>query len=342
MSPKTCGPATWPMTTLGRSPSATLSPASLSCAWPSRSPSLKRGLELEVEVQWGVVGSAARHTTQFSVVAASQRTDLDWDRLTLQQPYNLEVAYDKDFYGRKDALQRIVRRLATTPMQSSYITGQKRVGKSSLARAIEKHLIHDTTPATYRLLYLECGEIRHAEGADTLRALGERLEEFFVEHLPRSAHWESAGYFSSLAPLNKLLELLRAREPSLRFVVILDEFDEINESLYRYGELANTLFLNVRTLSSKKNLAFILVGAERMPYVMASQGDKIEQVRARVPRQFCADDGVAGLLQLGSCASTRRDHFPRAGRPRVVCAYGWSSVLYEDAMRKRLRTCGRD
>ena len=61
------------------------------------------------------------------------------------------------------------------------------------------------------------------------------------------------------------------------FVIILDEFDEINETLYRYGELANTFFLNLRTLSSKRNMAFLLVGAERMPYVMASQGEKLNK-----------------------------------------------------------------
>ena len=46
---------------------------------------------------------------------------------------------------------------------------------------------------------------------------------------------------------------------------------------YRYGELANTFFLNMRMLASKKNLAFLLVGAERMPYVMSAQGEKLNK-----------------------------------------------------------------
>ena len=236
-------------------------------------------LELEVEVQWGVVGRASRLVTHFWVIVAGQRTDLDWEQMGERQPYSLEVAYDHDFYGRKDALRRIVRRLTTTPMQSSYITGQKRVGKSSLAHAVEADLGQAARRGEYRVLYLECGEIRHAEGTDTLSAFGERLEEFLADALPRSANWKSGDYGSSLAPLNKLLDLLLSHEASARFVVILDEFDEINESLYRYGELANTFFLNLRTLSSKINLAFVLVGAERMPYVMASQGDKLNKFK---------------------------------------------------------------
>ena len=47
--------------------------------------------------------------------------------------------------------------------------------------------------------------------------------------------------------------------------------------MYRYGDLANTFFLNLRTLSSKPNISFILVGAEKMPYVMSSQGEKLNR-----------------------------------------------------------------
>ena len=36
-------------------------------------------------------------------------------------------------------------------------------------------------------------------------------------------------------------------------------------------------FLNLRTLASKRNLAFIFVGAEKMPYLMTSQGDKLNK-----------------------------------------------------------------
>ena len=234
-------------------------------------------LDLEVEVQWSLAGEASRRTVQFSVAALGQRTDLDWANLSLQQPYSLEVAYDNEFYGRQDAVQRILRRLAPNRMQSCYITGQKRVGKSSLAHAVETQLLGHVHPGDYRFLYLECGEIRQSSGEDTLKALGTRLEEFIAADLPDLAGWSPKDYSSSLIHLNRLLEHARAQQPDTRFVVILDEFDEINESLYRYGELADTLFLNLRTLSSKKNMAFLLVGAERMPYVMTSQGEKLNK-----------------------------------------------------------------
>ena len=234
-------------------------------------------LHLDVEVHWGIAGEVSKRTVQLSLTVLGQRTDLDWTSLSFQQPYSLEVAYDTEFYGRKDIVQRILRRLAPTRMQSCYITGQKRVGKSSLAHAVETRLIAHVHSGNYHVLYLECGEIRHSSGEDTLSALGTRLEEFLAGSLPSTAAWVPQDYTSSLRHLNRLLDQLRIQQPDTRFVMILDEFDEINESLYRHSELANTLFLNLRTLSSRKNMAFLLVGAERMPYVMTLQGEKLNK-----------------------------------------------------------------
>lgn len=132
-------------------------------------------------------------------------------------------------------------------------------------------------PEHYHILYLECGEIMHATGDQTLAELGRQLEEHFAHHLDRQTMWETQDYSSSLAPLNRLLDTLAKENEANRFLVILDEFDEINESLYSHGELANTFFLNLRTLASKRNLAFVLVGAEKMPYLMSLQGERLNR-----------------------------------------------------------------
>ena len=235
------------------------------------------GLEVHVSIEWDVLGQPATRTCDFTIRVLAQRTDLDWKALSGQQPYSLEVAHDEQFYGRRDALQRLIRRLAPDSMQSCYITGQKRVGKSSLARAVEARITNSPLGGDYHVLYLECGEIRHATGPDTLQELGQQLESFLLALLPRHVEWAEQDYSSALIPLNRLLFFLKRDLRDTRVIVILDEFDEINEDLYRYGELANTFFLNLRSLSSKPNIAFILVGAEKMPYVMSSQGEKLNR-----------------------------------------------------------------
>ncbi len=235
------------------------------------------GLEVCVSIEWDVLGQPATRTCDFNIRVLAQRTDLDWKALSRQQPYSLEVAHDEHFYGRRDALERLIRRLAPDSMQSCYITGQKRVGKSSLARAVEARVKNSQSGGDYRVLYLECGEIRHATGPDTLQELGRQLESYLSALLPRHVEWTEQSYSSSLIPLNRLLLSLHHELPDMRVIIILDEFDEINEDLYRSGELANTFFLNLRTLSSRRNIAFLLVGAEKMPYVMSSQGEKLNR-----------------------------------------------------------------
>ena len=244
------------------------------------------GLEVHVSIEWDVLGQPASRTCDFIIRVLAQRTDLDWEALSRQQPYSLEVVHNEHFYGRKDALQRLIRRLAPDSMQSCYITGQKRVGKSSLARAVAARIMNEPHDGDYRVLYLECGEIRHATGPDTLQEFGQQLESFLSALLPRHVEWAQQDYSSSLTPLNRLLNSLNRELPDTRVVVILDEFDEINEDLYRYGELANTFFLNLRTLSSKPNISFILVGAEKMPYVMSSQGEKLNRFASESLNSF--------------------------------------------------------
>lgn len=234
-------------------------------------------LQADVEVTWEVVGDPRTYRETFTTIIRGQRTDIDWARLASRQPYSLEVAYDEDFYGRKDILNRIVRRMTSEAMQSCYISGQKRVGKSSLARAVQATLASRNAIERYHVLYLECGEIMHASGEQTLAELGRQLEYHFSRELNRDTTWESMDYSSSLSPLNRLLDMLGRENANNRFVIIFDEFDEINESLYSYGELANTFFLNLRTLASKPNVAFVLVGAEKMPYVMSSQGERLNK-----------------------------------------------------------------
>ena len=237
----------------------------------------KSTVTLEIEATWYLIGEPAPRRRSIPARIHCQRSDLDWESLAYRRPYSLEVAPENEFFGREDAIRRILGHLHSDVMQSCYITGQKRVGKSSLALAVRSRIESGDRSNDYHVLYLEAGEFRKASGKETLGELGTQLESFFSEHLSQAKDWTSEEYGSSLVPLIRLLNVLRQDRPHSRFIVMLDEFDEINEDLYRYGDLADTFFLNLRTLSSKSNLAFVLVGAERMPFVMESQGERLNR-----------------------------------------------------------------
>jgi hypothetical protein len=233
-------------------------------------------IDLEFEIQWNIIGRPDYETVSFSVSLYSQRRDINWEKLSNLHPYSLNVVEAEDFRGRQDQVRKILKWLDPNSMTNCYVSGQKRVGKSSLAKKIESELRQRSSDGCH-VLFVEWGDIVHATGRETLSALGTALEEFFLMHCPLELDWDPQDYASSLSPLIRLAEGIRRHSASSRFVVILDEFDEINEELYRAGPLAQTFFLNLRTLSSKRNVAFVLVGAERMPYIMTSQGEKLNK-----------------------------------------------------------------
>ena len=235
---------------------------------------------VEVEIRWKIVGETKLQTHSFQTCISGQRTDVDWDKQeSLDNPYSLEVVEERDFYGRHNVLQNSVDLLSSKAPHSFCITGQKRVGKSSLAKAIETRLKRIDASYTYHVIYLETGEFIHADGSDTMKELGVQLDQFLSSYLPSTIPWLDQNYSTTLSPLNRLAQQLATHCEDKRFVVILDEFDELNESLYLYGDLAATFFLNLRTFASKKNVALVLVGAEKMPHIMTYQGERLNKLK---------------------------------------------------------------
>jgi hypothetical protein len=56
---------------------------------------------------------------------------------------------------------------------------------------------------------------------------------------------------------------------------ILDEFDELPTGLYERSPIGDAFFLTIRSISGKEPFGFILVGGEKMEFVMSRQGAKL-------------------------------------------------------------------
>lgn len=232
-------------------------------------------LTLDVMITWNVIGKHTEDITTLSVTVNAQSSNVDWQTIRNINPYSLDIAVGDDFYGRKDKVSRLVSFISKGKMQSSYITGQRRVGKSSLAKALEDQVIR-IQDGCY-VLNIECGDFKYPSAIETVNALGAEMEYFLSQYLPQEIIWQAQSMNGSLAPISRLISQLEKLSPNKRFLIIIDEFDEINQDLYRYSEIAETFFLNLRALSRKRNICFCLIGAERMSFVMSSQGEKLNK-----------------------------------------------------------------
>lgn len=234
-------------------------------------------LDVLIDLSWATRAHPDRVNLNLSIRLTAQDPNVDWAALAKTDSYSTEVAEGKEFVGRKEKVSVVLNRLGTVRMQSTYITGQKRIGKTSLAYAVRDALESDPRYSEYRVLYLEWGDYARKDAEDTVVALGTEVSRFLTSNLSVPIAQTPADFRGTLAPLIRVSRALLAEKPDRRYVIMLDEFDEIHPDMYRYGSLAEAVFSNLRTLSSQKNIAFILVGGERMPFVIAAQGDQLNK-----------------------------------------------------------------
>lgn len=234
-------------------------------------------LALDGTITWRSLADPKRRSHTWQMRLAAQNAAIDWVRLEREEPYSTSIAEGKEFVGRTNKLQAIARRLVKSSMQSTYITGQKRVGKTSLAKAVISYVQNMEGGREFVFNYIEWGEYARPDARATVEALGELMAATLAQDLPVDMRPAKIDFAGSLAPLIQLAKRASQQCPKRRFVFVLDEFDEIHPEMYRFGPLAEALFSNLRTLSSQKNVAFVLVGGEKMPYVMRAQGDQLNK-----------------------------------------------------------------
>jgi hypothetical protein len=232
---------------------------------------------LMIHLTWRTVRGIDRRETSFEAVIQSQNPNVDWEILDSTDPYSTEIATGDEFVGRREKVLTLGNRFLKERMQSSYITGQKRVGKTSLAYAVKDFVRKSIKNRQIEVIYLEYGDYARKDADGTVEALGKAIAQRLLAELAPELRPPDLDFRGSLAPLNQVSQILSEAVRNKVYLIILDEFDEIHPEMYRYGPLAEAFFSNLRTLSAKRNMAFMLVGGENMPFIIGAQGDQLNK-----------------------------------------------------------------
>lgn len=232
-----------------------------------------------VEIEWNEIGNPETLRREFDFVVQAQSKNVDWSAQEYSSPYSTSPAEGENFIGRADLVRDLSGHLLRSPMEPFYVTGQKRVGKTSLVLAVGEMAKKNDRTNGLLFEYILWGDVAHSNSNQSMQLLGQRIEQFIASKLPKEVPLGTYQYDGSLAPLTSLLDLALKLCPDHRFVVALDEFDEIPQELFLQGNLAETFFANLRALSRKKNFCLILVGGENMPFIMDRQGQKLNNFR---------------------------------------------------------------
>ena len=214
-------------------------------------------------------------TEEFNLEA--QHENIDWESLQREDPYSLEpVSQQEDLIGRNKILNQLFSGTQSKILSSFFIYGQKRVGKTSVVKTFITQ-ISGRNPDGLHTIYLEAGNFIEPDASKTIEHLGTLLCEEIKKLDPRLSNSNIPKFSSSLSPLSDFLKSAQKSVPDLKIVFIIDEFDELPAELFRLGEMSNAFFLTMRSISNIPAFSFILVGGEKMRFVLDKQAEKINK-----------------------------------------------------------------
>ena len=273
-------------------------------------------LELEFVITWRDASSDERERNGTLKLTAQRQ--INWE-IASHNPYTMHSISDPiRLKGRNEQIRRLLKGVANG--NSFCLTGQKRVGKTSVARVINK-----TANSLQRTLsvYIALGDmVSRSAGtmlwsmADHLTAVADEADGTTLRHLvPDRASYNEPAVGGATFVRNLLREL-----PDWRFVYVLDDLDELNENLYK-GDEADSFFLHLRSLVDKGVFSLILTGSERLPEIISRQGERLNQV-TRLPLDYLTLDSLKDLIREPvkeylefSDSAVDRIHFLTAGNP---------------------------
>jgi hypothetical protein len=252
-----------------------LMPGRISASVPATTPANDGHALVTGTLHWKNSDGSSREAP-FEAGFEAQRADVDWD--CLEQPYDLEpVSTTEELVGRSEILGELRDLALGLRVGNAFVTGQKRVGKTSIALTLRSALGDED--ADLVVAYLEAGAFVSPSGAKTVTQMGRSVCEEILASDPRFEGVEIPTFEDTLAPLRSFIGKLRARVPKLRVLVIVDEFDELPLELYRRGPAGDALFLSLRTLAGQPHIGFVFVGGEKMDPIVDAQGDSLNKFR---------------------------------------------------------------
>ena len=238
-----------------------------------------------------------------TLVFQQQRMQPDWDALLRRPPYAINpIRERKDLFGRDSILLDL--ELHVSNETSTFLWGQKRVGKTSVLQVLAANLREREDVAC---VLLRMGELASLHEGQLGHTVANRLAGALESAHKVPSEDEFRAGLGRLVPYVEEL----ASESDRKMLVIIDEFDDLSPAFY-LGERGKQFVKALRSLS-EVGLTFMFVGSERMDSIYRSHSadlnkwvncslDRIEvetDCRALITRP------VAGKIEYEPNAVTR-------------------------------------
>lgn len=255
---------------------------------------------LDLPIEWVCQTTAGKQALVADRILVSQQvTEPDWDALLSNPPYGLNpIKRPERLYGRDSLLRQLT--LAAMAGTSTFVWGQKRIGKTSLLQVLAAELSErqDTAPILLRM-----GELVSLHEGQLARLIAQRLA---AKCKVKIAIPEEAEFGAGLSRLISFTEDLAGANPNQKLVVIIDEFDDLDAAFYT-GERGKQFVKALRSVS-EVGLTFFFVGSERMETIYSRhQADlnkwtniRLDRIDSRKDCKALVVEPVTGVIEFSS------------------------------------------
>ncbi|NQS89357.1 ATP-binding protein, partial [Patescibacteria group bacterium] len=209
------------------------------------------------------------HRNEDKIIIEQQHVPPDWEKLMEDPPYTINpIKKREDLYGRDTILNDLL--LHASAGTSTFLWGQKRVGKTSVLQVLGNQLRQKDNFVCVILRMGELGALHEGQIAYTVaKRISDGISDINL-CAPNEQEF-GAGMYKLVPFVENLTRLL----PEKKFVVIIDEFDDIDPAFY-IGERGKLFVKALRSLS-ELGLTFFFVGSERMNTIYTKHAEDLNK-----------------------------------------------------------------
>ncbi|MEM6397719.1 MAG: ATP-binding protein [Bacteroidota bacterium] len=226
-------------------------------------------LIIEVETRWNNT-NGEKNIIVNSLEMQAQDTNVNWDDLVNNAHIysKRKIRKEEKLFGRDNILDRLVRNAKADHIESFKLWGQKRVGKSSIALTFQSLLAEDD-----EIIVTYSEILPNVSAIESLNDLGEALCREIKSEIRKSKNVnkkellrvEFLDFNGSFKPLDYYIKDLRDIDERLKFILILDEFDRLNDNFFVPGSFAETFSLSIgKKINGYDFVGFVLIGSENI------------------------------------------------------------------------------
>lgn len=203
---------------------------------------------------------------------------IDWKKYQTN-PYSISSIKENEperLKGRADKLT--ILRMGLGTMQSFFVTGQKRVGKSSIVNVYYGELLNQNNVLPVRFLW---GYVADCNLPMLGEAMAQYMNDAWKDKTKNDLAFEVPTIeqfkMSFSRTFSDFLNSFHREFPEWKIVFIIDDFDEVRQELYK-GEAGDAFFTTLRAFIDRDFSSFIIVGSENLPVtILREQGRKVNQ-----------------------------------------------------------------